>query len=986
MKREDVVILNIVESKKDIRTLFKKCGVKINLSSSIFRNNNIIDVIKINKMLEKECKEEFCLSEISKYDNILFICNNTDKLPSWIKEVQHVNGFILLGNLSKEFLNEITCFKQIKELLVLNAEIDMIPATIGEITELRDLYISDSKISNGILPDSIQGLKNLQSLVISGSTINNLPSTIGLLDSLQVLDISSTLIDILPDSIGNLRNLQTLNISDTMIKKLPDSISELNVLEHFYLYGLKIDKMPWFKNCIKGRETFCYKFDNYIPFSVLHQPISLFEQSPEIIQQYYDEEKEEINNYKVIFLGHGAAGKTHTIKRIKNQGKLQDYDTKQTEGISIYEEIFDYENERMTLSFWDFSGQDEMYSMHRCFLTERSCYVVVVSNRLHESLQEQAQYWLRNINIFAKGACVIIAINNSERTYSEGVDTELLRRQFPEILIGDSISYSAKCSPEDEFNRVVMAILKQIHNLDCYKMKFPKNWIGIINEIRNNQYNYISKKRYQEICQNNKVNSPSIRKWLLSWFHDLGYCFCNHINMETADELEDYQIINPNWITTAMYRINYARNTLNGNKTYVKEINFKKGTIAPSTLYFLINDTTLGGESIKYDLEEIDYILGVMRKFKLSYKISPSFEFVPSLCDYNKPVNLYVNDFDETLIYYIKYAYLPENIIHRLMISLYQNNFYLSTVWRCGFYLEINNPFVIEDSLCIVVEANYGNDMLELRISGKSAENRGQCLWKLLNIIYEINLSTNCKVVEEYVEKKKNKQIAHLPLSSIFKAKERGISEIWSTDGGEYESYSLNELVGETFGDRIYNNAIEIVKNNDIKACDAVIEARTYSNLFLNESKDDIPASINYNYYFNDAVYSVHGDNTSIHHNLDVNQMLSLMEEFLNLPSLSEGALDELQEVLGDENHELKEEMQQAKGNTEKRKSILAKAVECTKAAISTANDVQETVESGITTYENIVNTGKKIIKVTKPIITTLMKLVETANGMNHFL
>ena len=46
--------------------------------------------------------------------------------------------------------------------------------------------------------------------------------------------------------------------------------------------------------------------------------------------------------------------------------------------------------------------------------------------------------------------------------------------------------------------------------------------------------------------------------------------------------------------------------------------------------------------------------------------------------------------------------------------------------------------------------------------------------------------------------------------------------------------------------------------------------------------------------------------------------MLSLMERFLNIPALTENALDELQEALGNENNELKEEMQQAKDNDDR--------------------------------------------------------------------
>ena len=799
------MLSSIAETKDHLRMIFEQCGVNINLASDPFRHNAVIDVGRISKFLEDEFNVKFCLSEISQFDKVLLLCNSIGKLPEWVKELKNINGFILIGTLTNEFMNEITCFKHIQELLLLNTEIRALPASIGDSTELRNLYICDSQIASRKFPDTIGKLEKLRTLVAFGTTITELPDSIGDLEALKVLDISGTAIDALPDSVGKLRNLQTLVISDTLIQRIPDSVSDLDQLDHFYLYGLTIDKMPWFRNCTQGVKVFCNGFDNYIPFSIRHQPAGLFNQPSEIIQQYYDAEKKEINNFKVIFLGYGAAGKTHTSKRMMNHGKLQDYDTQQTDGLDIFEETFFYEGEELVLSFWDFGGQDRMYSMHRCFLTERTCYVVVVSNRLHENLQDQAEYWLRNINIFAKKSSVVIAVNNSEKTYSEGVNTEQLRKQFPEILIGDSVSYSAKCSPENEFNRLTNAVLRQIHHLDSYKMEFPKNWVRILNEIKGNQNDYLSKKQYWKICENNGVNSPDIRKWLLSWFHDLGYCFCNHIDLETGYELEDYQVINPNWISTAMYRINQAHDALNGGRSYVNEIDFEKGTIGQNTLYFLINDNTLGGQSKQtYELNEIEYILEVMRKFKLSYRISSAREFIPVLCKYEKSSDLAGNEFAGAIVYYIKYVYLPETVIHRLMIYLYQNGrgHNLSAVWRHGFCLDIKdlNFIAPKDTLRIIVEMDRGNDMLRMKIWGKTAKDQWKWLRSMLEFITQINLSTNCHVVEEYVEKKKGQQIAHLPLSSILKAKEKGHSVIWSTDGGEYESYSLEELIGETFG------------------------------------------------------------------------------------------------------------------------------------------------------------------------------------------
>ena len=103
-------------------------------------------------------------------------------------------------------------------------------------------------------------------------------------------------------------------------------------------------------------------------------------------------------------MGDGGVGKTHTIMRLKNHGKLEEYKTETTEGIKIDITPYsaEYEGRTFDINFWDFGGQEIMHAMHRCFLTERTCYVVVLSNRAAGDYTPQARRWLQNIQSFAK--------------------------------------------------------------------------------------------------------------------------------------------------------------------------------------------------------------------------------------------------------------------------------------------------------------------------------------------------------------------------------------------------------------------------------------------------------------------------------------------------------------------------------------------------------------------------------------------------------
>ena len=87
-------------------------------------------------------------------------------------------------------------------------------------------------------------------------------------------------------------------------------------------------------------------------------------------------------------------------------------------------------------------------------------------------------------------------------------------------------------------------------------------------------------------------------------------------------------VLRPEWVTNAIYAIlwNAQRDASNG-------------IISHRDIYRLLR-TAQGRESrmipaITYRIDEIDYILQVMRKFRLSFRIDDETEFIPMLCNAN---------------------------------------------------------------------------------------------------------------------------------------------------------------------------------------------------------------------------------------------------------------------------------------------------------------------------------------------------------------
>ena len=124
-----------------------------------------------------------------------------------------------------------------------------------------------------------------------------------------------------------------------------------------------------------------------------------------------------------------------------------------------------------------------------------------------------------------------------------------------------------------------------------------------------------------DICDICEVEADhTIRMQLLDWFSDLGISFC----YSDSHQLANYMVLRPDWITNAIYIILF-----NGVK-YAKN-----GIIDHNSLFELLSNKKNGKRvlQIEYSNSEIEYVLGVVRKFKLSYRLNDISEFIPrGLC------------------------------------------------------------------------------------------------------------------------------------------------------------------------------------------------------------------------------------------------------------------------------------------------------------------------------------------------------------------
>lgn len=130
-------------------------------------------------------------------------------------------GGMNLDKLPAEALSDVRA----KKLILSNNKLKSLPAEIGRLTSLEELYV-DGNLLEGALPAEIRKMARLRILDASDNNLTGIPAEIGQLKQLEILDLSGNEIDTFPDELGNLKgNLKTIDLTQNSFKA--ETISEI---------------------------------------------------------------------------------------------------------------------------------------------------------------------------------------------------------------------------------------------------------------------------------------------------------------------------------------------------------------------------------------------------------------------------------------------------------------------------------------------------------------------------------------------------------------------------------------------------------------------------------------------------------------------------------------------------------------------------------------------------------------------------------------
>ncbi|KAF2290869.1 hypothetical protein GH714_016000 [Hevea brasiliensis] len=226
---------SLVELPSSIQYLHKLEYLNVRLCKSLRRLPSRIDS-KLLRILDiSHCPNvKYCPEVLENVVEFHLCRSGIKELPQSVHKLKALEIVWLIG------CSNITKFPRVsmtvRELYLSETSIKEVPSSIEFLTGLEILeMISCNKLLR--IPSTISKLKSLEILVLSHcSKLESFPEILEPMDSLACLylDYCENL-KRLPDSIYNLKSLEHLHLSGTAIQELPSSIEHLNCLKELKL-------------------------------------------------------------------------------------------------------------------------------------------------------------------------------------------------------------------------------------------------------------------------------------------------------------------------------------------------------------------------------------------------------------------------------------------------------------------------------------------------------------------------------------------------------------------------------------------------------------------------------------------------------------------------------------------------------------------------------------------------------------------------------
>jgi internalin A len=705
------------------------------------------EILELIKQAAKEGWTELDLSskeltslprEIAKLTNLVYLKlsgNLLMSLPPEISELTNLNVLSISNNRLTNLPQEITKLTNLTELYISSNQLTSVPPEIFKLTTLTTLYLSYTHLTD--LPSKIAKLTKLTELNLGGNQLRSVPSEISKLTNLTILRfwenhltsipseiiglprltelyISSNQLTSVPPEIANLTNLITLELGYNQLRSVPPEIAKLTNLTTLDLHHNQLTSLP--------PEITNLTNLTYLNLRGNHLPIP-----PETLETPNDVKTifaiiaglpsgERLNEAKMLVVGDGKVGKSSVVEQLLGRPFKPERET--TLGVEISDEMkvvqseVKGEGEPVKINIWDFGGQEIQHSTHQFFLTTRSLYLLVLDARKGDQLSG-VEYWLKLIESFGGDSPIIIVINQIDQLKGQrplNLDRKALQDKYN---IRDFVETS--CATGEGIAELKAAITSEVEQLKHVRDVWPPEWLAIKRRLKGMQADYIPIEKYLEVCDEEKLSDPDIRKSLLDMLNVLG----------TVIRFPgDMQVLNPRWVTQGVYGLLTSKRLVEAQGQFeLKEV---------SEILSVLPEA-----KSRYPQHTHQRLIDVMRNFELCFEFTdrPDHYLIPRHLHDNEP-DITWDDADALKFQY-HYETLPDAVISRFIVRM---NRYIRNqdYWKNGVFLRSNENQA-------KIKADLVDRKIFISINGRNRTRRA-FLAVILSAFEEINSNFKIKI------------------------------------------------------------------------------------------------------------------------------------------------------------------------------------------------------------------------------------------------
>uniref|UniRef100_UPI004055A30B COR domain-containing protein n=1 Tax=Candidatus Electronema sp. TaxID=2698783 RepID=UPI004055A30B len=544
----------------------------------------------------------------------------------------------------------------------------------------------------------------------------------------------------------------SINLMRQGLTEVPQDVFQLASLKRLYLRYNRLSYLPpEIVNLPKLKEL--YLRGN----PLISPPYELAEKGISAIREYFAEmegESKELAEVKIILVGEGASGKTSLVKRLR--GQQFDPHEPMTHGISINKWRPASAGQLPCCNVWDFGGQEIMHATHQFFLSRRSLYVLVLDNRR----DERPEYWLRYIETFGGESPVLVVLNKQDINPGFDLNQPFLRKKYPFI----KGFWPLSCHSGQGMAEFTRALHEQLDNVPLSKNRWPATWFRAKEKLEQLHEPRINYERFEQICLEAGVKGATTRQVLVDFLNDLGTVI--HFDQF---ELNDHHVLNPQWVTEAVYKIINAPSVAHA-----------KGLLHVNALADILAKKK--DSEHRYYPADHHYIIELMKKFKLCYALNDKEVLIPQLLAVPEPS--FTFDYSNALRFVLHYEdFLPPSVMPRFIVNRHQE-IHDNLRWRSGVVLKN-----AQLDASAVVNVDDEARRIHIAVTGKERKIFLALIWLTLR---EINTGFEGLKVSERVPMPDEPTIT-VAYESLLKSQEAGIEKVFPEDAKR--AYTVKELL-----------------------------------------------------------------------------------------------------------------------------------------------------------------------------------------------